>query len=43
MIDNRESLRLSLANQVSVGASKYGVGTFGGIHNLQVTVTNRSS
>jgi hypothetical protein len=43
MTDNRESLRLTLANQVSVGANKYGVGTFGGIHNLQVTVTNRSS
>jgi len=42
-VDNRESLKLALANQVSVGSNKYEVGTFGGIHNLQVTVTNRSA
>jgi hypothetical protein len=42
-VDNHESLKLALANQVSVGANKYAVGTFGGIHNLQVTVTNRSA
>lgn len=41
--DNHESARLALANQVSVGANKYQVGTFGGIRNLQVTVTNRSA
>jgi hypothetical protein len=41
-VDDRESLRVALANQVSVGANKYEVGTFGGIHDLQVTVTNRS-
>lgn len=42
-VDDRESLRIALANQVSVGANKYEVGTFGGIHDLQVTVTNRST
>ena len=42
-LDNHESLKLALANQVSVGANKYDVGTFGGIHNLQVKVTNRST
>ena len=42
-VDNHQSLKLALANQVSVGANKYDVGTFGGIHNLQVTVTNRST
>jgi hypothetical protein len=42
-VDNHESLKLALANQVSVGANKYDVGTFGGIHNLQVTVTNHST
>jgi hypothetical protein len=42
-VDDRESLKLTIANQVSVGANKYDVGTFGGIRNLQVTVTNRST
>ncbi|HXB32014.1 MAG TPA: hypothetical protein VNV35_01275 [Puia sp.] len=42
-VDNHESVKLTLANQVSVGANKYDVGTFGGIHNLQVTVTNHST
>jgi hypothetical protein len=42
-VDDRESLRVALANQVAVGANKYEVGTFGGIHDLQVTVTNRSA
>lgn len=40
---DRESLRVALANQVLVGTNKYEVGTFGGIHSLQVTVTNRSA
>jgi cytoskeletal protein RodZ len=35
--------KVNLASQVSVGASKYEVGTFGGISNLQVTVSNRSA
>lgn len=42
-VDNHESLKLALASQVSVGANKYDVGTFGGIHNLQVTVSNHST
>jgi hypothetical protein len=42
-VDNRENLKVALANQVSVGTNKYEVGTFGGIRNLQVTVTNRSA
>jgi len=41
-VDDHEHLKTALANQVSVGTNKYEVGTFGGIHNLQVTVTNRS-
>ncbi|MBS1664479.1 MAG: hypothetical protein JST68_25765 [Bacteroidetes bacterium] len=35
--------KLNIANQVSVGANGYTVGTFGGISDLQVTVTNRSA
>jgi hypothetical protein len=42
-VDEHESLKTALANQISVGTNKYEVGTFGGIHNLQVTVTNRSA
>jgi cytoskeletal protein RodZ len=41
--DDKESVKATLANQVAVGTNKYGVGTFGGISNLQVTVTNRSA
>jgi hypothetical protein len=41
-VDN-EALRTALANQISVGANSYSVGTFGGINDLQVTVTNRSA
>jgi hypothetical protein len=41
--DDREGARTALANEISVGTNKYDVGTFGGIHNLQVTVTNRSA
>jgi hypothetical protein len=40
---DKEALRTALANQVSVGANTYSVGTFGGISDLQVTVTNRSA
>jgi hypothetical protein len=40
---DKDAFKLSLANQVSVGANKYEVGTFGGISDLQVTVTNRSA
>lgn len=41
--DNREAEKTAIANEVSVGASHYSVGTFGGINDLQVTVTNRSA
>jgi hypothetical protein len=39
---DKDAVKANLANQVSVGTNKYGVGTFGGISDLQVTVTNRS-
>ncbi|HEY6901149.1 MAG TPA: hypothetical protein VI233_10920 [Puia sp.] len=41
--DKDANARLNIANQVSVGANGYTVGTFGGISDLQVTVTNRSA
>lgn len=41
--DDREGLKTTVTNEVSVGTNKYDVGTFGGIHNLQVTVTNHSA
>jgi hypothetical protein len=40
---DKEALRTTVANQISVGANNYSVGTFGGISDLQVTVTNRSA
>lgn len=40
---DKEALRTALASQISVGANSYSVGTFGGISDLQVTVTNRSA
>ena len=40
---DKGALKVNLASQVSVGANKYEVGTFGGISNLQVTVSNRSA
>ncbi len=40
---DKEAVRASLINQLSIGANKYEVGTFGGISNLQLTVTNRSA
>jgi hypothetical protein len=39
---DKDALRAAVANQVSVGANNYSIGTFGGISDLQVTVTNRS-
>ena len=39
---DRETVKTTLAKQVSVGANGYTVGTFGGINDLQLTVTNRS-
>jgi hypothetical protein len=40
--NNKEAARTAIASQVSVGANGYSVGTFGGINDLQLTVTNRS-
>ncbi len=39
---DRDAIRNSMANMVSVGSGKYTVGTFGGISDLQVTVSNHS-
>jgi len=39
---DKGAARPSISNQVSVGANGYTVGTFGGINDLQLTVTNRS-
>jgi hypothetical protein len=41
--DDRQRAKAALTNQVSIGSNKYDVGAFGGIHNLQITVTNRSA
>jgi hypothetical protein len=38
-----EAARTALPNEVSIGTNSYSVGTFGGINDLQLTVTNRSS
>jgi hypothetical protein len=42
-IDTREAVKTAITSEVSVGASRYSVGTFGGINDLQLTVTNRSA
>ena len=39
---DKEVVRSNIANLVSVGANGYTVGTFGGISDLQLTVSNRS-
>lgn len=41
-VADKEAVKTALASQVSVGANGYSVGTFGGITDLQLTVTNRS-
>jgi hypothetical protein len=41
-IANKEAVKAALATRVSVGANGYSVGTFGGITDLQLTVTNRT-
>jgi hypothetical protein len=41
--EDKEGLKAALSNQVAVGTNKYAIGTFGGISNLQVTVSNRST
>jgi len=38
----KETAKPSITSQVSVGANGYTVGTFGGVNDLQLTVTNRS-
>lgn len=40
--DDKDVIRNNLSNLVSLGASGYTVGTFGGISGLQLTVSNRS-
>ncbi|HEY4291169.1 MAG TPA: hypothetical protein VGN00_28910 [Puia sp.] len=40
--DKAAAVKANIASQVSVGANGYTVGTFGGINDLQVTVSNRS-
>jgi hypothetical protein len=40
---DKDALRAAVASQISVGANNYSIGTFGGISDLQVTVTNRSA
>ena len=40
---DKEAIKAALASQVSVGANGYSVGTFGGITDLQLTVTNHSA
>jgi len=42
-LPDKEAVKLALISQVSVGANGYSVGTFGGINDLQLTVTNRSA
>jgi len=39
---DKDAIRNNLSNLVSIGASSYTVGTFGGISNLQLTVSNHS-
>ncbi|MDP4216124.1 MAG: hypothetical protein Q8927_07970 [Bacteroidota bacterium] len=39
---DKEAVRTNIANLVSVSNNTYNVGTFGGISDLQVTVSNRS-
>ena len=39
---DKDAIRNNLSNLVSIGASGYTVGTFGGISDLQLTVSNRS-
>lgn len=40
---DKDAIRNNLSNLVSIGASGYTVGTFGGISNLQLTVSNHST
>ena len=38
----KEAVKNNIGDYVNVGATKYNVGTFGGISDLQITVSNRS-
>jgi hypothetical protein len=40
--DKEANTRANITSQVSIGANAYTVGAFGGINDLQVTVSNRS-
>jgi len=42
-IDSKEAAKTAISSEVSVGANRYSVGTFGGINDLQLTVSNRSA
>ncbi len=39
---DKEAIRNNILNMVSISSNKYNTGTFGGISDLQVTVSNRS-
>jgi hypothetical protein len=41
-LNDKEGIRNSLVNLVSISTNKYNVGTFGGISDLQLTVSNKS-
>ncbi|MHA4810630.1 hypothetical protein ACX0G9_21165 [Flavitalea flava] len=40
--NDKTVIKSNISNQVSVGANKYSIGTFGGISELQLTVSNHS-
>lgn len=42
-IDSKDAAKTAIPSEVTVGANGYSVGTFGGINDLQLTVTNRST
>ncbi|HZE83922.1 MAG TPA: hypothetical protein VE035_06405, partial [Puia sp.] len=39
---DKDVIKNNIASQVSAGSGKYNVGTFGGISDLQITVSNHS-
>lgn len=41
-VPDKDALKNTLVNQVLLSANKYNVGTFGGISDLQITVSNHS-
>ena len=42
-LTDKDAVKNTLVNMVSLSANKYNVGTFGGISDLQITVNNRSA